>query len=290
LSFLLVLISLIKNIKILKEWCINWMDLSAQQTGRYARQIILSEIGPEGQKKLINARALVIGLGGLGSSCAIYLAAAGVGNLGILDFDKVGLDNLHRQIIHSEKYINNPKTESAKNRISQTNSDVKIIDYDMRLTPENAVDLISKYDIISDCTDNLRSRYMVNDACIIAGRPYVHAAVFQFFGQAMTILPGKSACYRCLLPEPPSQEVMPVPEKSGIIGTVAGLMGIIQANEIIKYILGAGELLTGKLLMFDALENSFEKIDIKKNPYCAVCSNSPSIKDLAKNPEHYSSE
>ena len=263
------------------------MELSKEQADRYARQIILSEIGEEGQKRLINAKVLVIGLGGLGSSCAIYLAAAGVGNLGILDFDKVGLNNLHRQVIHSEKYINHPKTESAKDRISQINSDVKVIDYSMKLTPENAVDLISNYDIVADCTDNFPSRFLVNDTCVIANRPFAHAAVFQFFGQAMTIIPGTSACYRCLLPESPPKEVIPEPEKSGIIGTIAGLMGIIQANEIIKYILGAGELLTGKLLMFDALDCSFEKIDVKKNPDCAVCGNSPLIKDLAENSEFY---
>lgn len=249
------------------------MELSKEQADRYARQIILSEIGEEGQKRLIYAKVLIIGLGGLGSSCAIYLAAAGVGNLGILDFDKVGLNNLHRQVIHSEKYINHPKTESAKDRISQINSDVKVIDYSMKLTPENAVDLISNYDIVADCTDNFPSRYLVNDACVIASRPFVHAAVFQFFGQAMTIIPGISACYRCFLPQSPPPEVIPKREQSGIIGTVAGLLGIIQANEILKYILDAGELLTGKLLMFDALDCSFEKIDVKKNPDCAVCGN-----------------
>lgn len=266
------------------------MELSKEQADRYARQIILSEIGEKGQKRLINAKVLVIGLGGLGSSCAIYLAAAGVGNLGILDFDKVELNNLHRQVIHLEKYINHPKTASAKDRICQLNSDVKVIDYSMKLAPENAVDLISNYDIIADCTDNFPSRYLVNDACVIAGRPLVHAAVFQFFGQATTIIPGTSACYRCLFPESPPPEVIPKREQSGIIGTVAGLLGIIQANDILKYILDAGELLTGKLLMFDALDCSFEKIDVKKNPDCAVCGNSPPIKDLVENSGFYFSE
>jgi molybdopterin/thiamine biosynthesis adenylyltransferase len=259
------------------------MDLNKEQAERYARQFILPEIGQEGQKKLLAARVLVIGLGGLGSSCSIYLAAAGVGNLGILDFDKVGLSNLHRQVIHSEKYINHPKTESAKDRINQVNSDVKVTDYSMKLSPENAVNLIFGYDIIADCTDNFPSRYLVNDACIIAGKPFAHAAVSQFFGQAMTIIPGKSACYRCLLPEPPPAEAILSPEQSGIVGTIAGLMGIIQANEIIKYILGAGEILTGKLLMLDALDCSFEKIDINKNPDCAVCGKSPAIKNLREN-------
>jgi molybdopterin/thiamine biosynthesis adenylyltransferase len=263
------------------------MKLSKEQAERYARQIILPELGEEGQKKLINARVLVIGLGGLGSSCVIYLAAAGVGNLGILDFDKVGLNNLHRQVIHSEKYINHPKTISAKDRISQVNSDIEVVAYNTKLTPENAVDLISNYDIVADCTDNFPTRYLVNDACVIANTPLAHAAVFQFFGQAMTIIPGKSACYRCLLPKAPPPEIIPKREQSGIIGTVAGLLGIIQANEILKYILGAGELLNGKLLMFDALDCSFEKIEVNKNRGCAVCGNSPTIKDLAENSEFY---
>ena len=166
------------------------MKLSKAQKDRYARQIILSEIGEEGQKRLLNAKVLIIGLGGLGSSCAIYLAAAGVGNLGILDFDKVGLNNLHRQTIHSEKFINHPKTESAKNRIGRLNSEVKVIDYSTKLAPKNAVELISRFDIIADCTDNFPSRFLVNDACVIAGKPFAHSAVFQFFGQTMTIIPG----------------------------------------------------------------------------------------------------
>lgn len=265
------------------------MKLSKGQKDRYARQIILSEIGEEGQKRLLNARVLVIGLGGLGSSCATYLAAAGIGNLGILDFDIVGLNNLHRQTIHSEKYLNLPKTESAKDRIGQINSEVKVIDYCAKLTPENAVELISDFDIIADCTDNFPSRFLVNDACVITGKPFVHSAVFQFFGQAMTILPETSACYRCLLPEPPSQEIIPKHGESGIMGCVAGLLGIIQANEILKYILGAGELLTGKLLTVDALENTFEKIEIKKNPDCAACGNSPTIKNLTDMGSFYDS-
>jgi molybdopterin/thiamine biosynthesis adenylyltransferase len=263
------------------------MKLSREQVNRYARQIILSEIGVIGQKKLLDSKVLIIGLGGLGSSCAIYLAAAGIGNIGIVDFDKVGLNNLQRQIIHSESYVNKPKVESARNRIKELNSYVKVTTYDIKLTSDNALDIISNYDIVADCTDNFPSRYLVNDACILANKPFAHAAILQFYGQAITILPNKSACYRCFLPDPPSPDSISSCEEAGVIGTVVGIMGIIQANEIIKYILGIGELLNGKLLIFDSLDSSFEKILIKKNSKCEICGKHPTITDLTKNQEFY---
>jgi len=247
------------------------MELNKEQAERYARQITLPEIAESGQKKLFAAKALVVGLGGLGSSCATYLAAAGIGQLGIADFDNVAASNFNRQVIHSEKYMNRPKTESAADRIGQTNSGINVIVHNLKLTRDNSAGLVSGYDIIADCTDNFSSRYLLNDACIIAGKPFIHAAVSGFFGQAMTILPGKSACYRCLMPEPPPAKALPKTGEPGVIGTIAGLMGIIAANEAIKYIIGAGELLAGKLLMFDALENSFDKIEVRKNPGCTAC-------------------
>lgn len=265
------------------------MKLSKKQVNRYARQIILSEIGGEGQKKLLDSRVLIVGVGGLGSSCAIYLAAAGIGNIGIVDFDKVELNNFQRQIIHSESYVNKPKVESAKNRIKELNNDVEVITYNIKLTPENALDIISNYDIVADCTDNFPSRYLVNDACVLTNKPFVHAAILQFYGQAITILPDKSACYRCFLPDPPPPDSISSCEEAGVIGTVVGIMGIIQANEIIKYILDIGELLSGKLLIFDSLDSSFEKILIKKNPKCAICGKHRTITDLTKNQEFYCS-
>ena len=266
------------------------MKLSKVQINRYSRQIILSEIGGEGQKKLIDSRVLVIGSGGLGSSCLIYLAAAGIGNIGIVDFDKVELNNLQRQIIHSENYVNKSKVESAKDRITELNSDVEVITYNTKLTQKNALDIISNYDIVADCTDNFPSRYLINDACVLTNRPFVHAAILQFYGQAMTIIPNKSACYRCLLPVPPPPDAILSCEQAGVIGTVVGIMGIIQANEIIKFILNIGELLTGKLLLLDTLDLSFEKIVLKKNPKCPICGKHPTITDLTNNQEFYCSK
>lgn len=263
------------------------MQLSKEQINRYSRQIILSEIGGEGQKKLLDSKVLVIGSGGLGSSCLTYISAAGVGNIGIIDFDKVGLENLQRQIIHSESYLDKPKVESAKNRINQINSDVKVTTYYTKFTPENALDIIQNYDIIADCTDNFPSRYLINDACFILKKPFVHAAAIQFYGQIMTILPGKSACYRCLLPDPPPENFLPSCEEIGVIGTIAGVIGVLQANEIIKYILNTGSLISGKLLIVDLLISNFEEISIKKNPECKICGNHATITDLTNNQEFY---
>ena len=266
------------------------MKLSKEQIDRYSRQIILSEIGGEGQKKLLDSKVLIVGLGGLGSSCTIYLAAAGIGNIGIVDFDKVGLNNLQRQIIHSESYVNTPKVDSARDRIKELNSDLKVTTYGIKLTTENALEIISNYDIVADCTDNFPSRYLINDACVLTNKPFAHAAILQFYGQAITIIPNKSACYRCFLPDPPSPDSIPGCEQAGVIGTVVGIMGIIQANEIIKYILDIGDLLSGKLLIFDSLDSSFKKIIINKNPKCPICGKHRTITDLTNNEEFYCSK
>jgi molybdopterin/thiamine biosynthesis adenylyltransferase len=264
------------------------MKLNQSQINRYSRQTIMPEIGKNGQKKLLGSRVLVIGAGGLGSSCLTYLTAAGIGNIGIIDFDKVAIENLHRQIIHSENTVGQLKVESAKKRILEINSDVKVIAYNTKLTPDNAPDMISGYDIVADCTDNIPSRYLINDACFLLNKPFVHAAVIQFYGQLMTILPDKSACYRCLMPEPPPRNVVPGCKEAGVIGTVVGITGVLQANEIIKFILGAGSLLSGKLLIIDLLNSSFEKIPVEKNPDCKLCGNNPTITDLVNNQEFYS--
>lgn len=263
------------------------MKLSKEQVNRYSRQIILSEIGGEGQKKLIDSKVIVVGLGGLGSACAIYLAAAGIGKIGIVDFDEVGLNNLQRQVIHSENFVDKPKVDSAKDRIKNLNNDVEVVTFNTKLTPENTLEIISNYDMVADCTDNFPTRYLINDACLLTNKPFAHAAVFQFYGQAMTIIPYKSACYRCLLPEMPAQDEALSCEQAGIIGTIVGLMGIIQANEILKYILDIGELLSGKLLLVDALQLDFEKIIIKKNLKCPICGRYRTITDLTNNQEFY---
>ena len=263
------------------------MKLNKEQVNRYSRQIILPEIGGEGQKKLIDSKVLVVGLGGLGSACAIYLAASGIGNIGIVDFDEVELNNLQRQVIHSENYIDKPKVDSAKDRIKDLNSDVEVVTFNTKLTPANILEIVSNYDMVADCTDNFPTRYLINDACLLANKPFTHAAVLQFYGQAMTIIPYKSACYRCLLPEMPAQDETLSCEQAGVIGTIVGIMGIIQANEIIKYILDIGELLSGKLLLVDAWQLDFEKIIIKKNPKCPICGRHRTITDLTNNKEFY---
>ncbi|MCM8819444.1 MAG: molybdopterin-synthase adenylyltransferase MoeB [Candidatus Omnitrophica bacterium] len=254
--------------------------LREDQIERYSRQIILPNIGGKGQEKLFAAKVLIIGAGGLGSPVALYLASAGVGTIGIVDSDKVELNNLQRQIIHSTKDVGRPKVESAKDRLCQINPDVNIVTYNIRLTSENILDIIKDYDMVVDGSDNFPTRYLVNDACILASKPLSHGAIFRFDGQAMTILPNQSACYRCLFPEPPPPGLVPSCQEAGILGAVAGIIGVIQANEVLKYILGIGELLTGKLLVFNALESNFRIVKVPKNKDCPVCGETPVIKKL----------
>jgi len=256
------------------------MKLREDQIERYSRQIWVPSIGEKGQEKLLAGKALVIGTGGLGSPSALYLAAAGVGTVGIADSDKVELSNLQRQILHSTKTIGKIKVESAKDSLAAINTDVNVISYNTRVTSENILDIIKDYDIVLDCSDNYLTRYLVNDACVLAGKPLVHGAVFRFDGQAITILPGKSACYRCLFPEPPPPGLVLSPQKAGILGAVAGIIGTIQANEALKYILGIGEPLAGKLLVLNALDSSFRHVKVKKDTNCAACGKNPTIKKL----------
>lgn len=256
------------------------MRLREDQIERYSRQIILPNVGGKGQEKLLNAKVLIVGAGGLGSPCALYLASAGVGKIGIVDSDKVELNNLQRQIIHSNSTIGIPKVESAKERINNINPDVEVITYNLRLTSENILEIIQDYDIVVDGSDNFPTRYLVNDACVLSGKPLSHGGIFRFDGQVITIIPGESACYRCLFPEPPPPGLVPSCQEAGILGAVAGVIGVIQANEVLKYILGIGNLLTGKLLIFNALDSSFRQVKVPKDPNCPVCGNSPTLKKL----------
>lgn len=256
------------------------MKLTDEQIERYSRQIILSDIGGKGQEKLLNAKVLIVGAGGLGSPAALYLASAGVGKIGIVDSDKVELNNLQRQILHSTKDVGRDKVESAKDRLSGINHDIEVIPYKLRLTSRNILDIIKDYDIIMDGSDNFPTRYLVNDACVISDKPLSHGGIFRFDGQAMTILPHKSACYRCLFPEPPPPGLVPSCQEAGILGAVAGVIGIIQANEVLKYILDIGSLLTGKLLVFNALDSFFRQVKVPKDPNCPVCSDHPSVTKL----------
>jgi len=256
------------------------MKLREDQIERYSRQILLPNIGGKGQKKLLNSKILVIGAGGLGSPAALYLAAAGIGKLGIVDSDVVELNNLQRQILHSTKKVGQPKVESAKDTLNAINPDTEVITQNKRLTSENILDIIKPYDIIIDGSDNFPTRYLVNDACVLKGKPLSHGGIFRFDGQAITILPKKSACYRCLFPEPPPPGLVPSCQEAGILGAVAGIIGTIQANEALKYILGIGNLLTGKLFVFNALDSSFRSVMVPKDPNCPVCGEKPTVTKL----------
>ncbi len=254
--------------------------LREDQIERYSRQIILPNIGGKGQEKLLNAKVLVIGAGGLGSPASLYLAAAGIGTLGIVDSDAVELNNLQRQILHSTKTVGRQKADSAKERIGELNPDVNVISINKRLTSENILSIIKDYDIIIDGTDNFPARFLVNDACVLSKKPLSHGGIFRFDGQAMTIIPGKGPCYRCLFPEPPPPGTVPSCQEAGILGAVAGVIGLIQANEVLKFVLGIGEGLVGRLLVFNALESSFRIVKVPKNKDCAICGEHPTIKKL----------
>ncbi|MBU0478202.1 molybdopterin-synthase adenylyltransferase MoeB [bacterium] len=255
-------------------------SLREDQIERYSRQILLPHVGGKGQEKLLNGKVLIIGAGGLGSPCALYLASAGVGRIGIVDSDKVDLSNLQRQILHSTKDIGRAKVESAKDKLNGINQDVEVTPYNIRLTSENILDIIRDYDIIVDGSDNFPTRYLVNDACVLSKKPLSHGGIFKFDGQAMTILPGNNACYRCLFPEPPPPGLVPSCQEAGILGAVAGIIGVVQANEVLKYILDIGNLLTGKLLVFNALDSSFRHVKVPKDPKCPICGESPTITKL----------
>ncbi|MFH1784782.1 MAG: molybdopterin-synthase adenylyltransferase MoeB [bacterium] len=256
------------------------MKLRDDQIERYSRQILLSDLGGKGQEKLLDAKVLIIGAGGLGSPCALYLASAGVGQLGIVDYDKVELNNLQRQIVHSTDSVGTSKVESAKVRLNAINPDVNVVAHNVRLDSSNIMDVIKDYDIVVDGSDNFPTRYLVNDACVLAGKPLSHGGILKFSGQVLTILPGKSACYRCLFSEPPPPGLVPSCQEAGILGAVAGVIGTIQANEVLKYILGIGELLAGRMLIFDALESFFRQVKVPRDPKCPVCGENPSVKEL----------
>ncbi|HHT9135342.1 MAG TPA: molybdopterin-synthase adenylyltransferase MoeB [Candidatus Avalokitesvara rifleensis] len=256
------------------------MDFSEEQIKRYSRHIILSEVGGRGQKKLLNSKVFLVGAGGLGSPAAFYLAAAGVGKLGIVDNDDVDHSNLQRQILHSSKDIGFPKALSAKATLEALNPDVEVVPYMQRLTSENIMDIIKDYDVILDGSDNFPTRYLVNDACVLMGKPLSHGSIFKFEGQVTTIVPGETPCYRCLFETPPPADMVPSCQEAGVLGVLPGVIGCIQATEVVKLLLGKGELLKGKLLLYNALTMEFNKVRIRKNPNCPVCGENPTIKEL----------
>ncbi|HEY2989392.1 MAG TPA: molybdopterin-synthase adenylyltransferase MoeB [Candidatus Binatia bacterium] len=255
-------------------------QFTQEQTTRYSRHFLLPEVGEEGQAKLLKAKVLMVGAGGLGSPSAYYLAAAGVGTLGIIDNDVVDLSNLQRQILHTNDRIGMPKVESAKMTLQGLNPDVRVIPYEEKLTSKNIMEIIKDYDIIVDGCDNFPTRYLVNDACVLAHKPNVHGSIFQFEGQATVFYPGKGPCYRCLYPEPPPAEMAPSCAEAGVLGVLPGLIGTIQALETIKLILGKGETLVGKLLCFNTLTNEINTLNLKRDPACPMCGDKPTIHEL----------
>lgn len=256
------------------------MEFNDSFLERYSRNIILQEVGIEGQQKISNSSVLVIGAGGLGSPALLYLAAAGVGRLGVVDFDNVDLSNLQRQIIHFTPDVGKPKVLSAKEKIELLNPDVKVEIYRELLTSENIREIIRNYDFVIDGTDNFRSKFLINDACFFENKPLSHGGILRFFGQTMTIIPGKTACYRCIFNAPPPKNAVPTCSQAGILGSIAGILGTIQATEALKYIIGIGELLTNTLLTFDAKNFNFRKIKLTKQKNCRLCGEKPQLIDL----------
>jgi adenylyltransferase/sulfurtransferase len=255
-------------------------ELSREELGRYSRHITLPDVGMEGQQRLKAARVLCIGAGGLGSPAALYLAAAGVGTLGLVDFDAVALTNLHRQILHGTTDVGRSKLESAADTLRDINPHVALELHATRLDPSNARELIAAYDVILDGTDNFPTRYLVNDACVLEQRPNAYGSIFRFEGQASVFATANGPCYRCLHPEPPPPGLIPSCAEGGVLGVLPGIIGTIQATEAIKLILGVGEPLIGRFLIYDALKMRFRELKLRKDPECPVCGVNPSIREL----------
>ena len=256
------------------------IDFTDEQIERYSRHIILPEVGGEGQSRLLESKVLLVGAGGLGSPAAFYLAAAGIGNMGIIDFDTVDLSNLQRQIIHNTERIGMLKTESAKKTITALNPDVNVTVFNEKLCSENILRLFEGYDYILDGTDNFATRYLINDACVMTGKTNIHGSIFRFEGQVTIFKSDEGPCYRCLYPEPPPPGMVPNCQEGGVLGVLAGVIGNLQVVETLKLILGKGETLIGYLLIYDALKTEFRKLKLKKDPQCPVCSDQPTITEL----------
>jgi sulfur-carrier protein adenylyltransferase/sulfurtransferase len=255
-------------------------ELNREEVQRYSRHLIMPEVGMEGQRKLKAARVLCIGAGGLGAPAAMYLAAAGVGTLGIVDFDTVDASNLHRQIIYGTADVGRRKLEVSRDRLESMNPSLKVVMHDVALTSKNALDVLRDYDVILDGTDNFQTRYLVNDACVLLGKPNAYGSIFRFDGQASVFAVKDGPCYRCLYPEPPPPGLVPSCAEGGVLGVLPGIIGIIQATEAIKLILGAGQPLVGRLLLYDALQMRFRELKLRRDVECPVCGDNPTIREL----------
>lgn len=258
------------------------MNFTNEQLERYSRQIILDDVSVKGQEKILNSKVLIIGTGGLGAPAAMYLGAAGVGTIGLVDADTVDLSNLQRQIIHSTQDVGKLKVISGKETINAINPDVDVVTYNERATSTNILDIIKDkdYDFIIDGTDNFPVKFLINDACVMLQKPFSHAGIIRFQGQTMTYVPGQGPCYRCIFKNPPPPDVVPTCQQAGVLGVMGGIIGSIQASEALKYITGVGDLLTGKLLTFDAKKMNFRAIDIHHDKNCAICGETPTIDKL----------
>jgi adenylyltransferase/sulfurtransferase len=256
------------------------VTLSPQEAARYSRHLIMPEVGMEGQKRLKASSVLLIGAGGLGSPLGLYLAAAGIGRIGLVDFDVVDFSNLQRQVLHGTPDVGRPKLHSARDRLQAINPDVQLDLYEARLSSANALAIFERYDIIIDGTDNFPTRYLVNDACVLLKKPNVYGSIFRFDGQASVFYPGRGPCYRCLYPEPPPPGEVPSCAEGGVLGILPGLIGCIQATEAVKMLLGQGSPLIGRLLLYDALQMSFREFKVRRNPKCPVCGDQPTVTKL----------
>jgi adenylyltransferase/sulfurtransferase len=255
------------------------LALTPDQVNRYSRHIIMSDVGSRGQRKLMQSKVLILGAGGLGSPSAIYLSLAGVGTVGLVDFDVVDLSNLQRQILHHTADVGRSKLQSARDTIHAFNPDVNVVLHETRLESHNAMEIISQYDMVVNGADNFATRYLVNDACYLAGKPLVDGSILIFDGQATVFIPGQG-CYRCLFPSPPPPGMVPNCAEAGVLGALTGLVGSIQATEALKLILGIGESLSSRLLLIDALSMNFREVKIKRNPACPLCGDNPTVTEL----------
>ncbi len=259
---------------------ITALDFSEEEIHRYSRHIVLPEVGGIGQKEFNRASVLVVGAGGLGSPVALYLAAAGVGTIGIVDNDVVDTSNLQRQILHTTADVGRKKVESARQTLLALNPNLTIIPHELRLTAGNILSVLKDYDVVAEGSDNFPTKFLVNDACVMTGTPLSMAGIFRFSGQILTVIPGEGPCYRCLIPQPPPPGAIPSCQEAGVLGAMAGVVGVIQATEVLKLIVGKGDVLSGRLLLFEALQMRFEPIEVKRHPECPVCSETPTITEL----------
>jgi molybdopterin/thiamine biosynthesis adenylyltransferase/rhodanese-related sulfurtransferase len=257
-------------------------DLTQSEKIQYSRHLMLPEVGLEGQRRLKASRLLIIGAGGLGSPAAMYLAAAGVGTIGIVDFDNIDLSNLQRQILHSSDDIGSSKCQSAKHRMAQINPNIDIVVHEEKVSADSIEKLVGQYDVVIDGTDNFATRYLINDACVLLNKPNVYGAIYRFEGQASVFVPKAGPCYRCLFPDPPPPDAVPNCAEGGVLGVLAGIIGVIQATEAIKLVLNLGTSLVGRLLIYDALEMRFDKVNIKRNANCHLCGDNPTITSVVE--------